>query len=181
MSAEDYNVQEVCASSQKNNTIEPSLTSKKWNFIPFGPLEMWESQWAQHNMMIHDHLVLLHTNHDCLKASWVSVRTPNSQPWEQTANNSESGNKLHMEQANLHILLIMVFLCCSNVHHTQRDFPTERLNPSSKLKLPYSFTATTWMASCRSLQLPQAKKGARKLPALETTWVGATQNIINKK
>jgi hypothetical protein len=36
------------------------------------------------------------------------------------------------------------------------------------------------MANCRSLQLPQAKKGPRKLPALETTWVGATQNIINK-
>jgi len=23
--------------------------------------------------------------------------------------------------------------CCSNVHHTQRDLPTERLNPSSTL------------------------------------------------
>jgi hypothetical protein len=26
------------------------------------------------------------------------------------------------------------------LQHTQRDLPTERLNPSSKLKLPYSFT-----------------------------------------
>jgi hypothetical protein len=100
------------------------------------------------------------TIYDYLEATCVSVRTPSSKPWEQTANNSESRNKLHMEQANLRILLIMVFLCCSNVHHTQRDLPTERLNPSLKLKMPYSFTRAAWMASCRSLQLPQAKKGA---------------------
>jgi hypothetical protein len=132
-------VQEVCASSQKNTTIEPSLTSRKCDFIPFGPLEMWESQWAQHNMIIHDHLVLLHTNHDCLEATWVSVRTPSSQPWERTANNSESRNKLHMEQANLRILLIMVFLHAPAMSTIHREISQQRgsiLHQPHKLNLP---------------------------------------------
>lgn len=119
-------MQEVCASSQKNTTIEPSLTSRKCDSIPFGPLEMWESQWAQHNMVIHDHLVLLHTNHDCLEATWVSVRTPSSQPWERTANNSESRNKLHMEQDNLCILLIMVFLHAAAMSTIHREISQQR-------------------------------------------------------
>jgi hypothetical protein len=113
-------VQEVCSSSQKNSTIQPSLTSRKCDFKPFGPLEMWESQWAQHNMIIHDHLVLLHTNHDCSEATWVSVRTPSSQPWERTANNSEQEQAPHGASQSVYSPDHGFPTCCSNVHHTQR-------------------------------------------------------------